>query len=78
MSDQFQIIHSDETFTVELTITRKAREFVGIKNYRHEPQAATPATTVETEVESVTFTHEDKQTAIRRAIGHLKIMEDTE
>lgn len=74
MSDQFEVMHRDETYEVELRVLKKSREFVGIKDYRNVPKEASVPTTVEREIESVHFAHPDKQTAVNRAIQHLNII----
>lgn len=76
MTDQFKVIHTDETYAVELRVTKRVREFVGISNYRNEPKEASVPREVETEVEAIQFTRADLQGALQRAIRHLTVISE--
>ncbi len=78
MTDQFQVVHRDTVYEVEIRVVQKSREFVAVTDYKHSPKEASTPQTVEREIECVHFSHADKQTGINRAIKHLGIMGDFE
>lgn len=78
MSDQFEIMHTDETYEVELRVVKKCREFVAVKTYNNIPKEASQPAVSEVEIESIHFSQSDKQTAINRAIKHLNIVGEFE
>lgn len=78
MSDQFEVMQTNDIYEVELRVIKKSREFVGLKDYQHRWKEASTPTVVETEIESIHFSQADKQTAINRAIKHLNIIGDFE
>lgn len=72
-SDQVQVVHTDKTYDVMITVTEKVREVVVGKDYRHTLQEATKPQMVTHEIESMQFTMSTKESAIKRAVNHLNI-----
>lgn len=77
-TDQVQVVHTDRSYEVIITITEKVREVVVGKDYRHVVQEASTPQNIAREVENLQFTTNTKESAITRAINHLNIIKDSE
>lgn len=75
-TDQVQVIHTDKTYDVVITITERVREVVVGKDYRHAITEASTPKLVNRELESMQFTTDNKNDAIDRAMAHLRVIGD--
>lgn len=76
MSDDFEIVHQDSRYEVQVKVIEHRREVIVARDHRHTIQSVKHLDVrhAHTDVESIRFSHSDRARAIQRAIDHLNVI----